>query len=57
MKGFSLTEVLISLLIISSLSLQLLYLNWQVSKQFNRSYEHSQQIIATHNKRTSLKHR
>ena len=44
-SGMTLVEVLISLLIASSLSLQLLHHNWQLSQQFNQLLLHSDEYF------------
>lgn len=44
-SGLTLVEVLISLLIATSLSLQLLHHNWQLTQQFNQLFLHSDEYL------------
>lgn len=56
-KGFSLTEVLVSLMLITSISLALLRQQWQLSHVFNQSLTSSQALRQEDNISERIRHK
>lgn len=52
-KGFSLTEVLVSLLLLTGMGTMLMKQSWQINQSFNQTYLLSQSIIEQDNRKES----
>ena len=48
-QGFSLTEILVSLMLISSALLTLMHQEWQLSQNLNQTLTHSQALVRNDN--------